>query len=810
MRSISTNVFRHNHILLLLLVVLLAGCSLPTQQPLGEAPTTADSTEAQPQAAQPQAAQPQAAPSPTALPAPDLLARAVYLRSIGEYDAAANDLYTLTQAHPQSAEVRLARFFLAESFALRERWSSAAEALRAVVAEGQQDEWHARALFWLGRCYEEAGDHANAVATFEQYRALKTVLEPYALMREAAQLQALGQAVRAAEVYEAVAERDIARGERAGAYERAIAIRRELGQNDIALGSYTKLIELAQSPAYRARILFEAAALANQLGAVDQARVWLREVTKRSPETTEALGAAQQLAADPQGGLDPAIAARIFDVHELYAEAIPYYDAAIAAATGEPALELRRQRALAIRHSGDAATALAELAAVSAEAPDAEPGRQAQLDWIQTRGQTGETEAAIEGYRQFAQAYPEDPRAPEALSRVVILLGRLGDVEGAAQQQLDLGRRYPAGEQAHTALEQAAWHFHNTGRHAEALSAWDMLSKGASGALAARGAFWGARSAQQLGQNDVAQQLYEAAITAAPDSYYGARAMEQLGRAPTGSIPLGAPVTDVEWREAEEWIASWSGQPAYYVAEQGYPPDVAESGAVPRAIALGQLNLLPDAIIEWNDARSRWSKDPIKLYMTARLAHEHETPYIGLKAAEDLLALAPDKGASAPTALRRLIFPTPYSAVVAAHANEQQVDPRALYALLRQESLFNPGATSWVGARGLAQVMPATGQGIAQNLGVADFHETDLYRPAVSIRFGAFYLGYQQRAMNGSLQAALSAYNGGPGNAQRWAGGTSVPDPDMFTEVIDYEETRSYVRLVYGYYGAYQRLYALP
>jgi soluble lytic murein transglycosylase len=133
-----------------------------------------------------------------------------------------------------------------------------------------------------------------------------------------------------------------------------------------------------------------------------------------------------------------------------------------------------------------------------------------------------------------------------------------------------------------------------------------------------------------------------------------------------------------------------------------------------------------------------------------------------------------------------------------------------LYALLRQESLFNPGATSWVGARGLAQVMPATGQGIAQNLGVTDFHETDLYRPAVSIRFGAFYLGYQQRAMNGSLQAALSAYNGGPGNAQRWAGGTSVPDPDMFTEVIDYEETRSYVRLVYGYYGAYQRLYALP
>ena len=58
----------------------------------------------------------------------------------------------------------------------------------------------------------------------------------------------------------------------------------------------------------------------------------------------------------------------------------------------------------------------------------------------------------------------------------------------------------------------------------------------------------------------------------------------------------------------------------------------------------------------------------------------------------------------------------------------------------------------------------------------------------MSIRFGAFYLSHQLASMGGSLQAALSAYNGGPGNAQRWAGGTTVADPDLFTEGIDYEE----------------------
>ena len=60
------------------------------------------------------------------------------------------------------------------------------------------------------------------------------------------------------------------------------------------------------------------------------------------------------------------------------------------------------------------------------------------------------------------------------------------------------------------------------------------------------------------------------------------------------------------------------------------------------------------------------------------------------------------------------------------------------------------------------------------------------------------------------LPGALAAYNGGPGNAERWAGGDSVTDQDLFTEGIDYDETRSYVKLVVSYYGAYRRLYAAP
>jgi soluble lytic murein transglycosylase len=787
-----------------LLALLLTACDIITfaPAPAAEPPTSA--------AGQIPAATP--TPGLAALPADELLRRALRARELGDYDAAALDLRALLDAHPQAAEALPASFYLAESFALRGRWTSAVEALRSFLGDqppAQPDELYARGLFLLARGHEQAGAWADAVAAYQRYRALKTPLEPYARLREAAQQAALGQAAEAAAGYEAVAGGAIVAGERAGAYEKAIALRVQLGQKDAALALYRKLLGLATQPEYRARILRDAAGLAAELGAADDARAWRREIAERAPATPQALEALDQLKDDPEGAVDPLVAARVYAAHEQWSAALPLYDAAIAAASGDDALELRRQRALAARGAGDFAAALDQLAAIGAEAPNSPPGRQAQLDWIQTRGQSGDTQAAIDGYRQFADAYPDDERAPEALSRAATLLARAGDADGATQQQLDLGRRYPASGQAHDALYEAGWSLFRANRHEEARAAWEALTKSSAGIVAAQASFWAARTYDK--QAPEYAKLLDAAIEAAPDSYYAARAAELRGHAPTGRVPPGAPIEGASWRQAEDWIAGWSGRPAYHVDERGYPPEVAQAGAVQRAIALQDVGLQPESIAEWNAARADWADDPVKLYLLARVASDHGASYIALKAAEDVAKRSPDAGfARAPEALRRLIFPTPYSELLVAAAHERGLDPLALYAMLRQESLFNPAATSGAGALGLAQVMPGTAEGIAQNLKLAEFAETDLYRPAVSIRFGAFYLGHQLAAMNGSLPAALAAYNGGPGNAERWAGGDTVADPDLFTEAIDYAETQGYVRLVYGYYGAYRRLYAAP
>jgi soluble lytic murein transglycosylase len=108
------------------------------------------------------------------------------------------------------------------------------------------------------------------------------------------------------------------------------------------------------------------------------------------------------------------------------------------------------------------------------------------------------------------------------------------------------------------------------------------------------------------------------------------------------------------------------------------------------------------------------------------------------------------------------------------------------------------------------QVIPDTGRHIAGQLGwPPGYSDADLYRPIVSLRFGAYYLASQRDAFGGDLYAALAAYNAGPGNSIAWDG--IAPDnPDLFLEVIRIQETYTYIVRVYEFYAIYRRLYATP
>jgi soluble lytic murein transglycosylase-like protein len=142
-----------------------------------------------------------------------------------------------------------------------------------------------------------------------------------------------------------------------------------------------------------------------------------------------------------------------------------------------------------------------------------------------------------------------------------------------------------------------------------------------------------------------------------------------------------------------------------------------------------------------------------------------------------------------------------------------RVDPALLYALVRQESNFDPAAVSRAGARGLLQVMPATAAYVANDPSFRGAGAERLHDPALSLEIGQRYLLYLSRheAVGGDLIRLLAAYNAGPGNLARWLpAARHRDDPFLFIEAIPVAETRQHVQRVLAYSWIYASRLGLP
>jgi soluble lytic murein transglycosylase len=156
----------------------------------------------------------------------------------------------------------------------------------------------------------------------------------------------------------------------------------------------------------------------------------------------------------------------------------------------------------------------------------------------------------------------------------------------------------------------------------------------------------------------------------------------------------------------------------------------------------------------------------------------------------------------------RLRYPLQYEPILTAHADNYDLDPALLAAVIYSESKFDPTAVSTAGAIGLMQLLPDTAQGIADHTGGGNFTTADLYDPELNIRYGAYYLKRMQRKYSDhpqSLDLALAAYNAGQGNVDRWVEATAPGAPVR----IPFRETRDYLERVHAAQRVYQQAYGL-
>lgn len=162
---------------------------------------------------------------------------------------------------------------------------------------------------------------------------------------------------------------------------------------------------------------------------------------------------------------------------------------------------------------------------------------------------------------------------------------------------------------------------------------------------------------------------------------------------------------------------------------------------------------------------------------------------------------------SNPHSLQEKTYPLPYLGLVLRATKEYNVNPFLAYAIMRAESNYQPEVVSDVGALGLMQMMPQTGNKIALLLEDSGFSPYELASPPISILYGVKYLSYLLEIFEGNIPLVAAAYNAGPASVIRWMKQTPDIPLDQFLENIPFDQTRTYVNKVMVFLHSYFTIY---
>lgn len=424
----------------------------------------------------------------------------------------------------------------------------------------------------------------------------------------------------------------------------------------------------------------------------------------------------------------------------------------------------------------------------------------------------GDFRSATRTLMDFVEANPTHPRAAKLLFQAASIAERGDRLEQAARLWDRLARDYPSSEQASRALFLAGITRYRLANYPAAHALFQrMLATSLDPESRSAAYFWMAKSLQMQGDAEAARAAWQQAADLDPTGYYSERARDILEERPPFTPPLVYDLTfdlEKERREAEDWMHTVFDLPAEI--DLASPGPLAEDARFQRGNEFWRLGLYEQARAEFEDLRRSVENDPANSYRLANHLLKLGLYRPAIFAARQVLTLAGmDDAASlrAPAFFNHVRFGPYYRELIVRASQEYNFHPLLLFSIMRQESLFEGFVHSTAGARGLMQILPATGEEIAARAGwPPNFTPEDLNRPIVSIKLGTEYLERQRGFMGGDLYGMLAAYNGGPGNAATWKA-LVPPDPDLFLEVIRLEETRNYIKGIYEIFTIYRTIY---
>ena len=757
-------------------------------------------------------------PSPTPEPSAQLESAARH-KFNGDYDQAIIDYQGVLDDAPTDEQARQARYHLAETYSLMEDHVQAAAAWEDFFAQYPDDARLPQATLMAARAYHAANECERAISLYETYLSSENVLADM-IYEWIGDCRAQGADWEGAAIaYQQALAATQDRGMKVSLREKIAGIHLALADYDSALAEYTAILDVARIDSYRAKIEYMTAQALAAAGRTDEAHAQYQLVMDDYPDSEYAYLALVELVDagvevdDYQRGLVDYYAGAAYP--DVYGAAIRAFDRFLASEPAENADDALYYKASALRALNQYEMALETLDALIAGYPESGRLARAWLDKGATLAGMGEVAEAIKVYQDLAAFFPEDDLAPQALRRAAKIREDEAAYDLAAELYQNLQSNFPGFEDADEALWRSGLSLYRFGDLAGAGAVWqDLVDKYPDSPYYAKTLYWlGKLAPERDTAADTDTGHWDMLLAEEPGSYYALR-VEQIraGDSLTATRLITAAVEPPVWDTAEaeteilSWLRSWTTVPEE-TATLSLPEAVTRRLDFRRGEALLSAGLRRQALAAFDSLRESAWHNPVRLAQLSLYCREQGLYGLAAWTAARLVGVWREGTMSeAPVALQRLAYPLPYADLLSAEAGARDLDPLLLAALIRQESLFEPVAESYAGARGLGQVMPATGTGIANTLGIEDFILEDLYRPHISILFGAFYLGVQMDRFDNQLLVALAAYNGGPGNTLRWVelGGG---DLDLFVELITATQSRLYLQRVYENYEVYERLY---
>jgi soluble lytic murein transglycosylase-like protein len=333
-------------------------------------------------------------------------------------------------------------------------------------------------------------------------------------------------------------------------------------------------------------------------------------------------------------------------------------------------------------------------------------------------------------------------------------------------------------------LWELGWQEYRRRNYTGAVAYWSELADIYPGqGDAQRGLYWKARALERLHQPDRARDVYSELVAASDTTdFYRRRAMARLGAEPVSSdLPSRIELAKVP--------AAWEIDAALQRAK--LLTDLGLDGLAQREIEL---------VRHQADARDLRA---LKALIMVRQG-ERRAGIALLR--EAFPTLGGPRQSNVPGEILRAYYPLEYADTIRAQARAHGLPAALVAAIIRQESAFDPRATSPVGARGLMQLMPATAKETARHL---DRHYSPeaLYDPELSIELGSAYLGKLLDSFDGNVELAVAGYNGGPSRIRRLWNEDPDAELDDFVENLYLDESRDYVKRVLVLTDSYRQLY---